>query len=148
MTTTNATIAEEMKKLLAETYTLYLKTHNYHWNVTGPMFHSLHLLFETHYTELAIAVDDIAERIRTLGHRAPGSYAEFALLSSVKDSEGEPDAMAMLAELSEDNQAVAKRAHQVARLAAEAGDEGTVSLAGARIEVHEKNGWMLSAHLG
>ena len=144
----DSTVVEEMKKLLAESYTLYLKTHNYHWNVTGPMFHSLHLQFEAQYTELAVAVDDIAERIRTLGHKAPGSYAEFAKLSSVKDASGDPDAMTMLKTLAEDNATVARRAHAVARAAAEVDDEGTVSLAGARIEIHEKNAWMLSAHLG
>lgn len=147
MNKADPTVIEEMNKLLAESYTLYLKTHNYHWNVTGPMFHSLHLLFEAQYTELATAVDDIAERIRTLGHKAPGSYAEFARLSSVKDAEGEPDAKSMLRELAADNEQVAKRAHAVAKAAAEVADEGTVSLAGARIELHEKSAWMLSAHL-
>ncbi len=146
MTTSDATI-ESLRKLLAESYTLYLKTHNFHWNVTGPMFHPLHLLFETQYTELATAVDTIAERIRTLGARAPGSYAEFAQLSEVRDAEGESDANAMLRELAEDNRKVAARALEVAREAASAGDEGSVSLAGARIEIHEKNAWMLSAHL-
>jgi len=145
--TTSYTTIESLRKLLAESYTLYLKTHNFHWNVTGPMFHPLHLLFETQYTELATAVDTIAERIRTLGARAPGSYAEFAQLSRVTDAEGEPDANAMLHELAEDNRKVAERALEVAREAAAAGDEGSVSLAGARIEIHEKNAWMLSAHL-
>jgi starvation-inducible DNA-binding protein len=145
--TTSYTTIESLRKLLAESYTLYLKTHNFHWNVTGPMFHPLHLLFETQYTELATAVDTIAERIRTLGARAPGSYAEFAQLSRVTDTEGEPDANAMLHELAEDNRKVAERALEVAREAAAAGDEGSVSLAGARIEIHEKNAWMLSAHL-
>ena len=95
-------VSQELSKLLAESYTLYLKTHNYHWNVTGPMFHSLHLLFEQQYTELATAVDTIAERIRALGDKAPGSYAAFARLSSVKDAEGEPDATEMLKTLTAD----------------------------------------------
>ena len=106
-------VSQELSKLLAESYTLYLKTHNYHWNVTGPMFHSLHLLFEQQYTELATAVDTIAERIRALGDKAPGSYAAFARLSSVKDAEGEPDATEMLKTLTADHHIVAERANKV-----------------------------------
>ncbi|ASK35696.1 Dps family protein [Alloalcanivorax mobilis] len=141
-------VAEELSKLLAESYTLYLKTHNYHWNVTGPMFHSLHLLFEQQYTELATAVDSIAERIRALGRKAPGSYAEFARLSSVKDAEGEPDAMTMLSTLAEDHRTVAERANKVLKLAGQHEDEGSATIASDRIEIHEKAAWMLSAHLG
>lgn len=141
-------VAEELSRLLAESYTLYLKTHNYHWNVTGPMFHSLHLLFETQYTELATAVDDVAERIRALGYKAPGSYAEFAKLSDVQDARGNPDAEAMLTELANDHRTVAERANKVMKLAGRHEDEGTAALASARIEVHEKAAWMLSAHLG
>ncbi|MFW5969114.1 MAG: Dps family protein [Halofilum sp. (in: g-proteobacteria)] len=141
-------VADELAKLLAESYTLYLKTHKYHWNVVGPMFHSLHLLFETQYTELATAVDDIAERIRALGHKAPGSYGEFAKLSSVKDAEGDPDAEGMVKELADDHRTVAERANKIMGLAGKHDDEGTAALASARIEVHEKAVWMLSAHLG
>lgn len=140
-------VAEEMSKLLAESYTLYLKTHNYHWNVTGPMFHSLHLLFEDQYTELAEAVDTIAERIRALGPKAPGSYAEFARLSSVQDAEGDPDATAMIEQLTQDHRTVAERANKIMKLAGEYEDEGTAAIASERIEVHEKAAWMLSAHL-
>ena len=141
-------VSQELSKLLAESYTLYLKTHNYHWNVTGPMFHSLHLLFEEQYTELATAVDTIAERIRALGDKAPGSYAAFARLSSVKDAEGEPGAAEMLKTLTADHRIVAERANKVLKLAASHEDEGTAAIASDRIEIHEKAAWMLSAHLG
>lgn len=141
-------VSQELSKLLAESYTLYLKTHNYHWNVTGPMFHSLHLLFEEQYTELATAVDKIAERIRALGDKAPGSYAAFARLSSVEDAEGDPDAADMLKTLTGDHRIVAERANKVLKLAASHEDEGTAAIASERIEIHEKAAWMLSAHLG
>ncbi len=144
----NKQVAEELSKLLAESYTLYLKTHKYHWNVTGPMFHSLHLLFEQQYTELAEAVDTIAERIRALGWKAPGSYAEFAKLSTVEDATGDPDASGMIKELAADHRTVAERANQVLKLAGEHEDEGSGAVASDRIEIHEKSAWMLSAHLG
>ena len=144
----NPEVAAALSRLLAESYTLYLKSHNFHWNVKGPNFHALHLLFEEQYTELAQAVDLIAERIRAIGQRAPGSYAEFASLSAVKDAQGEPDAEAMLAELAADHRTVAEQADRVLRIAQEHKDEGTASLAGGRIEIHEKAVWMLSAHLG
>ena len=140
-------IADELAKLLAESYTLYLKTHNYHWNVTGPMFHTLHTLFEQQYTELATAVDEIAERIRTLGYKAPGSYTEFAKLSEVMEETGEPKAEAMVQNLTDDHRKVAEQAHRIVRMASENGDEGSVALASGRIEVHEKSAWMLHAHL-
>ncbi len=140
-------VADALAKLLAESYTLYLKTHNYHWNVTGPMFHTLHTLFEQQYTELATAVDGIAERIRTLGFKAPGSYTEFAKLSEVREETGEPAAEEMLRKLTEDHRIVASQAHHIVKLAAEQSDEGTVALASARIEVHEKAAWMLGVHL-
>ncbi|AJD49881.1 DNA-binding stress protein [Isoalcanivorax pacificus W11-5] len=143
----NPEVAAALARLLAETYTLYLKTHNFHWNVTGPNFHALHLMFEQQYTELATAVDTLAERIRALGQRAPGSYAEFAKLSAVKDASGTPDAEAMLAELAADHKLVAEQADRVLRVAQEHGDEGTSSIAGDRIELHEKTVWMLTAHL-
>ncbi len=141
-------VSQELSKLLAESYTLYLKTHNYHWNVTGPMFHSLHLLFEEQYTELATAVDTIAERIRALGDKAPGSYAAFARLSAVQDAEGDPVATEMLKTLTADHRLVAERANKVLKLASGHEDEGTAAIASERIEIHEKAAWMLSAHLG
>ena len=143
----NKQVAEQLSKLQAESYTLYLKTHKYHWNVTGPMFHSLHLLFEQQYTELALAVDTIAERIRALGWKAPGSYAEFAKLSTVKDAVGDPSASDMIRELTEDHRTVAEQANQVLKLAGEHEDEGSSTVASDRIEIHEKAAWMLSAHL-
>ena len=144
----NKQVAEELSKLLAESYTLYLKTHKYHWNVTGPMFHSLHLLFEEQYVELAEAVDTIAERIRALGWKAPGSYGEFAKLSTVNDADGDPAASDMIKELAADHRTVAERANRVLKLAAEHEDEGSGAVASDRIETHEKAAWMLSAHLG
>lgn len=140
-------VSDELGKLLAETYTTYLKTHNYHWNVTGPMFHSLHLLFEQQYTELALAVDGIAERIRALGSFAPGSYAAYSRLSRVRDDETVPDAATMLSTLAADHRLIAERANKVMKLAARHEDEGTAALASGRIEIHEKAAWMLSAHL-
>jgi len=140
-------VADELSVLLAESYTLYLKTHSYHWNVTGPMFHGLHMLFETQYTELAVAVDDIAERIRALGVKAPGSYKAYAKLSTVKDDDTFPDSRTMLANLAADHATVAERANKVLKLAQQHEDEGTASLASARIEIHEKTVWMLRAHL-
>jgi starvation-inducible DNA-binding protein len=140
-------VADELSGLLAESYTLYLKTHNYHWNVTGPMFHSLHLLFEQQYTELALAVDSVAERIRALGAFAPGSYAAYSRLSRVQDDETVPDAATMLANLAADHRLVAERANKVMKLAARHEDEGSAALASGRIEIHEKAAWMLSAHL-
>ena len=140
-------VADELSVLLAESYTLYLKTHSYHWNVTGPMFHGLHMLFETQYTELAVAVDDIAERIRALGVKAPGSYKAYAKLSTVQDDDTFPDSKTMLANLAADHAKVAERANKVLKLAQQHEDEGTASLASARIEIHEKTVWMLRAHL-
>jgi len=143
----NKQVAEQLSKLLAESYTLYLKTHKYHWNVTGPMFHSLHLLFEQQYTDLALAVDTIAERIRALGWKAPGSYAEFSKLSTVKDAVGDPSASDMIRELTEDHRTVAEQANRVLKLAGEHEDEGSSTVASDHIEIHEKAAWMLSAHL-
>lgn len=140
-------VARAAEKLLADTYTLYLKTHNFHWNVTGPMFSTLHLLFETQYTELATAVDEIAERIRTFGFRAPGSYAEFLKLTGITESTETPDAVSMIRELAADQDRVVASAAAM-RAAAEAiGDEVTVDLGVRRMDVHEKNAWMLRAHL-
>lgn len=140
-------VAGVLSRLLADSYTLYLKTHNYHWNVTGPMFQTLHTLFEMQYTELATAVDGIAERIRALGERAPGSYREFAKLAHVKDAESVPKAEEMIRELAADHETVSRTAMEVFKEAGSHGDEATVSLVTARLEIHQKAAWMLRAHL-
>ncbi len=139
-------IANSLAKLLAETYTLYLKTHKYHWNVTGPMFQTLHTMFETQYNELALAVDEIAERIRVLGVKAPGSYTEFAKLSEVKDDANiDAEATAMVSQLLADHELVTRTAKSILPQLDGANDEGTNSLLGARIEYHEKTAWMLKS---
>jgi starvation-inducible DNA-binding protein len=140
-------IAEGLSRVLADTYTLYLKTHNFHWNVEGPMFNTLHLMFETQYTELALAVDLIAERIRALGFPAPGSYREFAELSSVEDAGGHPTAMEMIAQLGKDQETVVRTARRVFALVDEAHDEPSADLLTQRMQVHEKTAWMLRAML-
>ncbi len=142
-----AAIAEGLSRLLADTYTLYLKTHNYHWNVTGPMFNTLHLMFETQYTELALAVDLVAERIRALGYPAPGSYAQYSKLSVIKESEGVPAAEEMIADLMRGHEAVAKTARSIFPLVDKASDEPTADLLTQRMQVHEKSAWMLRAML-
>jgi starvation-inducible DNA-binding protein len=142
-----AQIAESLSRLLADSYTLYLKTHNFHWNVTGPMFNTLHLMFETQYTELAIAVDLIAERIRALGYPAPGSYAEFARLSSIKDAQGVPKAEDMIRELVAGQEAVVRTARAVFPAVEGASDEPSADLLTQRMQVHEKNAWMLRSLL-
>jgi starvation-inducible DNA-binding protein len=141
-------IADGLARLLADTYTLYLKTHNFHWNVTGPQFNSLHLMFETQYTELALAVDLIAERIRALGEPAPGSYSAYAKLSSIVEADGVPAAEAMVRILAEDQLAVVRTARAVFPLADEARDEPTADLLTQRMQIHEKTAWMLRANLG
>jgi starvation-inducible DNA-binding protein len=142
-------IAAALSKLLAETYTLYLKTHKYHWNVTGPMFQTLHLMFEQHYNELALAVDSIAERIRVMQVKAPGSYTEFAKLSQIQeDPSTEVPATAMIENLLKDHEQVVRTAKGVLLILDGANDEGTNSLMGARIEIHEKTAWMLKSLLG
>jgi starvation-inducible DNA-binding protein len=140
-------LAEGLSRLLADTYTLYLKTHNFHWNVTGPMFQTLHLMFETHYNELALAVDLIAERIRALGHVAPGSYQAFAKLSTIKEETGVPAATAMIRSLVKGHEAVAKTARAVFPVAEEANDQPTADLLTQRLQVHEKTAWMLRSLL-
>ena len=140
-------IAEGLSRLLADTYTLYLKTHYFHWNVTGPMFHSLHNMFETEYTELAVAVDDIAERIRTIGYPAPGSYSEFAELSSIPETRGVPEASEMVRLLVEANEAVVRTAREAFPAAERANDESTVDLLTERMRTHEKTAWMLRSML-
>lgn len=140
-------IAEGLSRLLADTYTLYLKTHNYHWNVTGPMFQTLHLMFETQYNELALAVDLIAERIRALGFPAPGTYAEYARLSSIEETPGVPKATDMLRELVAGQEAVVRTARSLFPRLEEAHDEASADLLTQRIQLHEKTAWMLRSLL-
>ena len=140
-------IAQGLSVLLADSYTLYLKTHNFHWNVVGPMFQALHLMFETQYTELALAVDLIAERIRALGIPAPGSYAEFGKLTSVKEAVGVPKATEMIRQLLESNEAVIAAAKKAFPAAEGAGDQATMDLLTQRITTHEKTAWMLKSLL-
>jgi starvation-inducible DNA-binding protein len=138
-------IAEGLKKLLADSYTLYLQTHNFHWNVTGPQFRELHLMFEEHYTELATAVDDLAERIRTLDVAAPGTYKQFARLSSIEEVEGVPTAADMVDILTHSHEQVVRTAREVLQLAQDAADESTAALVSDRMRIHEKTAWMLRA---
>ena len=140
-------IAQGLSHLLADTYTLYLKTHNFHWNVTGPMFSTLHILFEQHYTELATAVDVIAERIRALGVAAPGSYKQFAELSSIEEETGVPAAEEMIRQLVKGQEAVVKTARAVFPVVDKANDEPTADLLTQRMQIHEKNAWMLRSLL-
>ncbi len=136
-------ISDGLSKLLADTYTLYLKTHNFHWNVTGPMFNTLHLMFEQQYNELALAVDLIAERIRALGFPAPGSYSEFSKLSSIKEENHVPPAEEMIKLLVCGNEAIVKTARSIFPTAEKANDESTCDLLTQRMQVHEKTAWML-----
>lgn len=140
-------IADGLSRLLADTYTLYLKTHNFHWNVTGPMFNTLHTMFEQQYTELATAVDEIAERIRALGFPAPGTYGAYARLTSIPEEEGVPDAEAMLRQLVEGQEAVVRTAREVFPAAERANDEPTADLLTQRMQIHEKTAWMLRSML-
>ncbi len=140
-------ITEGLSRLLADSYTLYLKTHNYHWNVTGPMFQTLHLMFETQYTELALAVDLIAERIRALGAPAPGTYREFASMSSIDEDTDSPNATEMIRRLVDGQHAVARTARTVFPVADRAGDQPTADLLTQRLQVHEKTAWMLRSLL-
>lgn len=140
-------IAAGLSRLLADSYTLYLKTHNFHWNVTGPMFSTLHTLFEQEYTELATAVDEIAERIRALGFPAPGSYKQFAELSSIEEETGTPDAKEMIRQLVLGQEAVVRTARNVFPVVERANDEPTADLLTQRMQTHEKNAWMLRSLL-
>ncbi|RYY74946.1 MAG: DNA starvation/stationary phase protection protein [Gammaproteobacteria bacterium] len=140
-------IAQGLSRLLADTYTLYLKTHNFHWNVTGPMFQTLHLMFETQYTELALAVDIIAERIRSLGVYAPGTYKQFAAISSIKEEDGIPKAQDMIRLLVEGQEAVVRTARSLYASVEKANDEATADLLTQRIQLHEKTAWMLRSLL-
>ena len=140
-------IADGLSRLLADTYTLYLKTHNYHWNVTGPMFQTLHLMFEQHYNELALAVDLIAERIRALGFAAPGSYAAYGRLTCLKEDETVPTAEAMIGQLVKDHEAVVRTARKIFPVVDESRDEPTADLLTQRMQIHEKTAWMLRSLL-
>jgi starvation-inducible DNA-binding protein len=142
-----AEIAEGLSRLLADSYTLYLTTHNFHWNVTGPMFNTLHLMFETQYNELALAVDLIAERIRALGFPAPGTYKEFQKLASLAEPDGVPSAQEMIRQLVLGQEAVIRTARSIAPLADKASDEPTLDLLTQRMQVHEKTAWMLRSLL-
>jgi len=142
-----AAIAQGLSKLLADSYTLYLKTHNYHWNVTGPMFNTLHVMFEQQYTELATAVDLIAERIRALGHPAPGSYKEYAILTDIAEEEGVPNAQEMIRQLVAGQEAVVRTARSIFPAVEAASDEPTADLLTQRMQMHEKNAWMLRSML-
>lgn len=140
-------IADGLSRLLSDTYTLYLKTHNFHWNVTGPMFNTLHLMFETQYNELALAVDAIAERIRALGIHAPGSYAQFAKLTSITEETGVPEAKEMIRQLVGDQETVVRTAREVFPLAERVSDQPTMDLLTERMQIHEKTAWMLRSLL-
>ena len=140
-------IAGGLSRVLADTYTLYLKTHNFHWNVTGPMFQTLHLMFETQYNELALAVDLVAERIRALGLPAPGTYKQFAELSAIKEDDGIPKAQDMIRRLVEAHETVARTAREVFKAADGASDQPTCDLLTQRMQVHEKTAWMLRSLL-
>jgi starvation-inducible DNA-binding protein len=142
-----AEIAGGLGRLLADTYTLYLKTHNYHWNVTGPMFQTLHLMFETQYNELWLAVDLVAERIRSLGAPAPGTYADFVRLGSIRETQGVPKAREMIKHLVAGHEAAVRTARSLFPLVAKAGDEASADLLTQRIQVHEKTAWMLRSLL-
>lgn len=136
-------ISDGLSHFLADSYSLYLKTHNYHWNVTGPMFQTLHLMFEQHYTELALAVDNIAERIRALGYYAPGTYTQYAKLTKIKEEDHIPAAHDMIKNLVHAHETVAKTARSVFPAAEKGNDEATLDLLTQRIQLHEKTAWML-----
>ena len=140
-------VADGLARVLADTYTLYLKTHNFHWNVTGPMFNTLHLMFEAQYNELALAVDLIAERIRALGHPAPGSYRAYGQLSAISEEDGVPAAEDMIRQLVADQETVVRRARELFPLVEKAGDEPTADLLTQRMQIHEKTAWMLRSML-
>ncbi|PSB19340.1 DNA starvation/stationary phase protection protein [Phormidesmis priestleyi ULC007] len=140
-------IAEGLSRLLADTYSLYLKTHNFHWNVTGPMFNTLHLMFETQYTELALAVDLIAERIRSLGFPAPGTYSEYAKLSSIEETPGVPKAEEMIRLLVQGQESVVRTARSIFPVVDDANDEPSADLLTQRMQIHEKTAWMLRSLL-
>ena len=145
--TSRKEIVKGLSHFLADTYSLYLKTHHFHWNVTGPMFQTLHLMFEGQYTEIWTAVDTVAERIRSLGGFAPGSYKEFSNLTTIPETEGVPAAEKMIQELVSGNEAVCRTARALIPAAEEAHDEATMDLLTQRLQVHEKTAWMLRSML-
>jgi len=136
-------IANQLKRLQADTYTLYLQTHNFHWNVTGALFREMHLMFEEQYNELALAVDEIAERIRTLGFHAPGTYQSFASLSAIDEVEGVPEAKQMISILNRSHETIVNTCRQTLIVAQQAHDESSIALISDRMRVHEKTAWML-----
>lgn len=140
-------IAEGLSRILADSYMVYLKTHNYHWNVTGKLFHSLHEMFEEQYTELAAAIDEIAERIRAIGYRAPGSFKEFSEITSIEEDTDQPNALEMVRRLALDNEVILRTAREVLPICEEAADEATIDLLVQRLNVHSKTAWMLRSHL-
>ena len=140
-------IAAGLSKVLADSYMVYLKTHNYHWNVTGEHFHSLHEQFEVQYTELAAAIDEIAERIRALGHRAPGSFIEYSKITSIEEDTDQPNALEMVRRLALDNEKILRTAREVLPMCDEADDEASLDLLTERLKVHSKTAWMLRSHL-
>lgn len=140
-------IAAGLSKVLADSYMVYLKTHNYHWNVTGELFHSLHEQFEEQYTELAEAIDEIAERIRALGYRAPGSFKEYIELTSIEEDTDQPNALDMVRRLAVDNETILRTAREALPACEKAGDEATIDLLTHRLHVHSKTAWMLRSHL-
>ena len=149
MSNNNSKLVKSLSSLLADSYVLYLKTQNYHWNVTGPNFASLHMLFMQQYTDLQTAIDLLAERIRALGHPAPGSFAAYNKLSSIKDaSDNVPDANTMLQNLVNDQKTILKTALKALAEAKKIDDEATTSMISDRIDVHEKNAWMLESSIG
>ena len=143
----NQEIAQAATKLLADTYAVYLKTHNFHWNVTGPMFTTLHTMFQTQYEELALAVDEVAERVRTLGAYAPGSFSEYARLTGIPEAKPNTRAVDMITQLADDQIRVSDAAAALAKVAGAAGDDVSTDLGIRRQEIHQKNAWMLRAHL-
>ena len=140
-------VARHLSKLLADTYSLYLKTHSFHWNITGPQFNSLHTMFETQYNELWLAADEVAERIRTLDVFAPGSYSQFGKLTSIKEEAGVPEWKDMVAQLVEGHEIAAATARETIQVADKAGDEGTADMVTGRLKEHEKTAWMLRSLL-
>lgn len=142
-------VAQGLSRVLASTYMIYVKTHNYHWNVTGPLFQPLHGLFETQYTEIAKSIDDIAERIRTLGFRAPGTLQEFLKLSHLQEDEADrvPEAEDMVANLQQDHETISAAGRQLISIADEAGDQATCDLLTKQLDFHEKTAWMLRSFL-
>jgi starvation-inducible DNA-binding protein len=141
------TVAQQLSKLLADTYSLYLKTHNFHWNVTGPQFNSLHAMFEVQYNALWLAADEVAERIRILDVFAPGSYSQFGKLTSIKEESGVPDWKTMVAQLVEGHEIAAATSRDTIRAAETVGDEGTADMVTGRLKEHEKTAWMLRSLL-